>query len=53
MAEACNMLRGIMTGSSLADAHPLSSLSTAERRKIVTERGGLEAIMQCIADAMV
>ena len=52
MAEACNMLRGMMTGALLPDTHALASLSTAERRKIVTERGGLEAIMQCIADAM-
>jgi hypothetical protein len=46
------MLRGMMTGALLAEDHAMSSLGTAERRKVVTERGGLDAIMTCIADAM-
>ena len=51
MTEACFILRGSMTGVLLGPKHPLSSLSTAERRKVVAQHEGFEAVMQCLNDA--
>ena len=51
MGEACYMLRGSMTGVLLGPDHPLASLTAAERRKVVAQHEGLEAVMLCIMDA--
>ena len=50
-AEACVMLQRMMTGVNLRADHPLASLTSAERRKVVVDHGGLECVLNCVEQA--